>query len=626
MLLAVPPMERGAREAVQRWNDVEFVEMLESIDERGGLPLPHDGTLNGITLDCRRLPRLDAAQWRFAHACMRKELDRGWVHRYASHDDVPWDSYAVNPWFLTAKTHLGRQLKGADGNLKWRWIDNLSFAHANVGSINEHAPLNWAGGWFDGVDFASAEIMRTKTTYGDVEVAKVDEDSAYRCLCYSADARRFMGRWVLDPTKPIPQHVLNGEQPRADDCCLLFSNRLCFGAGWSALHYHRFGRALNALFLWKDHPGLTDFYVPSAQLSCARWVDDSLIIAGPGWGAAAKARFFALLARYGAQYSVTKDEDEGAIVSSTQPGTAARRIFLGIELDLHDERMRVPPERVDDCVARLQRAIASRSVRRSEFESLVGVLGHYVKCIPFAKLFLRRAWTALACSHGRWVRLNRGIRVDLQWFASALSASSGETLCLDAAWTEAAELGLYTDSSLDGFGGIFVTDHRAEYFHGRWDEYGVDASMLNINQLELACLGLALHHWRTALARRRVIMRCDNTTACAALNNQYCRDPAMLVVLRQLYLAQAEHSFVARASYINTHDNIAADALSRNDLARCFNYARNVLGVTEFNRVEPSLNVGTLLQRMVAAHTNSTAHTPPPPPPTCARLSPPVAI
>ena len=95
----------------------------------------------------------------------------------------------------------------------------------------------------------------------------------------------------------------------------------------------------------------------------------------------------------------------------------------------------------------------------------------------------------------------------MQWFISALEASGGEALCLDAAWTAAANLGLLTDSSLVGYGGVFLKDNSAEYFFGRWDDFGVDVSELSINSLELATVVMALHHFGADLAQRRIIMR-----------------------------------------------------------------------------------------------------------------------
>ena len=124
-MLAVPPSQRGPTAAVQTWNDVEFVEMLEGFDDTHGFVLEHDG-LNDTTHDDRALPRLSPSQWVWAHAAFKKQLDKGWSVRFASGADIPWSVYRTNRWRLTEKNHLGRQERDSAGALKWRLVDNCS--------------------------------------------------------------------------------------------------------------------------------------------------------------------------------------------------------------------------------------------------------------------------------------------------------------------------------------------------------------------------------------------------------------------------------------------------------------------------------------------------------------------
>jgi hypothetical protein len=74
-------------------------------------------------------------------------------------------------------------------------------------------------------------------------------------------------------------------------------------------------------------------------------------------------------------------------------------------LCLEAEQLRVPPERVADGVLRIRQMLQRNCTLRSDFASLVGILNHAADCIPYARLFLRRCWAALASTHGTWLRL-----------------------------------------------------------------------------------------------------------------------------------------------------------------------------------------------------------------------------
>jgi hypothetical protein len=614
LLLATAPADRGPCAAVQEWDDAELVEMLEDVDRLGGFPVRHDG-VDDVVHDCRRLPRLDPDQWVFAHKCMAEELSNGWVHRYATEAEIPWDAWRVSPWFLTEKKELGRQVVKPDGTLGWRFVDNVSFGIRDGTSLNDRAPWphghvgvdgEWVKGrWFDGVDFAAQEVMRIKRAFGGVEVSKVDEDAAFRAVSLEASERRHFGRWVLDPSKPIPAHVLAGEQPRPEDCCFLFANRLPFGWRGSVTIYHRISRAVNALFLWAGNPALVEHPVPPAMLSAARYCDDSLLIAAAGWGLAAKQRFFSLLDFCGLTVSEKKDRKEGAV-------TSAWRIFLGVVIDITNEELRVPEERVADGLVRLRAAIAERYLARKECESLVGILNHAAACIPFARLFLRRCWSALAFQHGPWVRLNRGIKADLQFWLRLLRESNGRAIMHEDIWRSAEEIGLYTDASFSGYAAVYLRpDGSAEYFAGSWEQHGFSAEALkaagvHISELELLVVALAVDRWASVLPQGKFKLRCDNSASCDALNEGRISDVGMLICLREIFHCAASNGFEAGASHIGTKENVLADAGSRGAWARFFEFALAEFGLAEedFTRVESSLCVKTMLAKIVAARVN----------------------
>jgi len=223
----------------------------------------------------------------------------------------------------------------------------------------------------------------------------------------------------------------------------------------------------------------------------------------------------------------------------------------------------------------------------------------------------------------------RGIKVDLQWFLRHLVLSNGVSMMLTEEWRDAREVGLRCDASLSAFGCCFrCPDGSIEWFGGRWDTYlpGIDTSQAtgdwHIGELECLAYCLGAHRWREQLSGK-VRGRCDNESCCTVLENGFnCRDPGLLVCLRELYSVQALHGFELRARHIASEDNVEADAISRGDLERFFAYVREALGVesADIREVEPSLSPTSMLKRMLAAKSHraallaARAANPPPPP------------
>jgi len=624
-LLAVPPEERGPTAAVRSWDHVEILEALEASDVLGGWPLEHDGVeLDGVH-DDGHVPRLDPDQWVAAHQLYGAELAEGWLDIYGdgSVGAVPWDGYRVSHWRLTEKSHLGHQLSKrglvvrngrlVEGEqLKWRLVFNGSSGRWGKGgervsrSFNDRAPYADRKRWpmeLDGVHAAGAAVVEIDELFGGVECVKVDEDAGFKRMgALGADSRRHFGLRILDPRRPVPQHVLDGEQPRPEDLVLAFCSRLPFGTVQSVALYGGCSRLINALFLWEGNPYLST-KIPGEALRCCKYVDDALVVAAPGWAAKAKERLFELLRLYGLRPSLKKDAEEGAVVSSAAHWPEGScRIYLGVEVDVQRKEMRVPADRVEETLRRLDAAVQAKAVLRRDFESIVGVLNHAADCIPYARLFLRRSWALLAATHGRWVRLSRSIVTDLQFWRRLLRESNGKSLMYDDLERLAEDCGLYTDASLSGFCGVLLRDdgETVEYFAGQWSDYGIDTSGLHISVLELLTVLLAAAQWGSML-HGRCSARVDNSSCCDVLNGSRCRDPGMSVCMRELYHIQACESFLLRARWIPTAENVMADAGSRDDWVRFREHARDVLGRDTLVRVEPRLDVGVMLKRIVRA-------------------------
>ena len=91
--------------------------------------------------------------------------------------------------------------------------------------------------------------------------------------------------------------------------------------------------------------------------------------------------------------------------------------------------------------------------------------------------------------------------------------------------------------------------------------------------------------------------------AVHTINRGSARNPAMNVVMRELFLAAAQNSFEMKSQYINTKLNVMADAISRGDVERFVQHATEVLGMkrSDLREVEPNLDVEKMLKKMQKA-------------------------
>lgn len=153
---------------------------------------------------------------------------------------------------------------------------------------------------------------------------------------------------------------------------------------------------------------------------------------------------------------------------------------------------------------------------------------------------------------------------------------------------------------MTGFGAVFLTPSGAEYFAGKWTDYGIDPKALgfHISELEMLVVTCVGATWGHLLSTKRVLMRCDNESCVQTLQRGRCRDPGMMCCVRELCLAMAKHSFDMMAHHIRTEENVLADAASRDDWERFFSYALSEFGLTTLKRIEPKIDLALMLRRI----------------------------
>jgi hypothetical protein len=173
---------------------------------------------------------------------------------------------------------------------------------------------------------------------------------------------------------------------------------------------------------------------------------------------------------------------------------------------------------------------------------------HY-RSLEFAKLDQLQAAHENFDAPFRWPE---SCREDLLWWTSPTTEFRASFKAQPHTTT------LTTDASLEGWGALW----EGQEIHGAWEN-----DDRRIDELELRAVLQALETFPIAQENQRILLRCDNTTAVAYVNNMGGRIFRLNKIAKRIWtLLEKERAFMT-AVYIPTGDN-PADALTRGVTSR----------------------------------------------------------
>ena len=227
--------------------------------------------------------------------------------------------------------------------------------------------------------------------------------------------------------------------------------------------------------------------------------------------------------------------------------------FLGILIDTD----RFEPT---DKLARLRLLVAQwrtrRACTRNELESFVGHLAHAAIVIRYGRIFLRPMF-ALLSSAARpqfFIRLNRSVRADLQWWDCFLQDWNGSSFFPPPT----PSVHVFSDAS--GLFGCGAFDTQRGWFQFQWTHEWVNRS---IATKEMVPVVVAAALWGRAWEGRHVCFHSDNMAVVQILTKRSAKDLHLLALLRCLFFLASFYKFQYSAVHIPGVLNTAADALSR---------------------------------------------------------------
>lgn len=370
-------------------------------------------------------------------------------------------------------------------------------------------------------------------------LATVDISNAYRAVNTHPDSRVRQGlTWDF-----------------GEGVIYMRDNRLCMGLSSSPFVFSK----------------ISDFVVRclsrDGYSDCINYLDDFCLVGRDAHSCMkAQTALLSILGRLGFFVSFKK----------LTPATTISK-FLGIEIDSEKMELRLPRDKLDKLEIQLNKFLKKRKASKLELESLGGILAHCCKVVHGGRTFSRRVYDLMASARRNHhkVRLNEEFREDIRWWLEFAAVFNGHAKIIPPT---SPAVSVYSDASLAGFGALHGEDWVAGFFgnstkrknhvdlghhKGEADDKGCATD--NINVLEMWPVLVGVRRWGSGWQDSLVVFVTDNTQVCAALNTGRSKNKTTMRWLRQIFWESVTHNFLIKSVYINTHDNIICDSLSRLD-------------------------------------------------------------
>ena len=458
-----------------------------------------------------------------------KEVEAG---RYAGpFEEIPYeDNYIQSPIGLVSKD------QGKDTRL----IFHLSYPRGTGKSVNANIPKELCTVKYP--DFNEAVILCLKAGKS-CKTAKSDLKSAFRHLCMSPDAYRYL---LMKCNSPV------------DGKCYYFLDKcLSFGASISCSHFQRVSNGIAHIVMSKTGKNLVNYlddylFAALVKLMCDGQVHQFL--------------------------KVCNDIRFPVSLEKTFWGSTVI-IFLGLLINTATQMISVPAEKIFRAKELINSVLEKKSKKMTlnQLQKVCGFLNFLGRCIIPGRAFTRRLYPKgkhnLLKPHHH-LRITQEMKLDLSmWlqFLSNQAAFCRPFMDFNKFWS-AKEIDMYSDAAnhrLLGMGAVCQNSWMIQ----QWDEAFIKKFNPTIQYLELYALVAGVLQWIHRFANRRVVLFCDNKSVLGMVNNNSTSCRQSMVLIRILVLHCMKENVRIFVKHVKSKDNDFAKSLSRIDMNR-FNRIR----------------------------------------------------
>ena len=267
--------------------------------------------------------------------------------------------------------------------------------------------------------------------------------------------------------------------------------------------------------------------------------------------------------------------------------------FLGLMIDTRSMIISLPAEKLKKIRAEARKMAQSMSVLARDLARLLGKMNATSSVLPVAPLFCRhlqrnlsQALNDSAQSYETQVALSPESREELVWWDTHMKNWNGKTLL-----RREIALTIDSDASLTGWGAV-CQDQRTG---GPWSS---EERQMHINCLELLAATLAIQTFAKNRTGLSVLLRIDNTTAVAYINNlggTVSKD--LLELAKNLWMWCLERNIHITAQHLPGILNEVADTESRVMIDRS-DWKLNPTIFTKINQIMGPVQVDLFASRL----------------------------
>ena len=248
--------------------------------------------------------------------------------------------------------------------------------------------------------------------------------------------------------------------------------------------------------------------------------------------------------------------------------------FLGFLINTIEQKISVPLEKVEKAVEQLLDVCSNRKTTVLKTQNLTGLLNFLCRAIVPGRAFTRRFYAKIAkpkLKQHHHVEVDSEMKLDAQVWLRFLETPDNTAICrpfIDFNQVLITDrLKFYTDASGAAHLG-FRAFFRGFWTYRRWKENLIKELSPSIEYLELYTLTVGIVLWAPRLKNKRVIVFCDNQAVVQMVNKYTAGCINCMHLIRLIVFTSLKHNVRFFTKYVDTHQNVLADALSRQDLTR----------------------------------------------------------